>query len=74
MSVLEEVQSIIADILNVGDVSEDAELVRNLEADSLDIVDIAMAAESEFGVIITDDEMSAVTTVRDLVHLIESHI
>lgn len=43
-----------------------------LDLDSLDLVDLALAAEEEFGVRITDDEAEQLKTVNDAATLIEA--
>lgn len=47
-------------------------LVEDLRADSLDLVMIAMAAEEEFGINITDDEAAGIVTIGDLDALVAS--
>lgn len=52
------------------EVTPDADFADDLNADSLDMVTIAMAAEDEFGVAISDDEAAVTETVAELVALI----
>jgi len=59
----------------LGDESKDkfvlkASFLDDLGADSLDIVEIVMAAEEEFGVSISEAELEKIDTVGDLVDLI----
>ena len=49
----------------------DAHLVDDLELTSLDIVDIAMYIEEEFGVILDEEDLSSVSTVQSFLDLIE---
>lgn len=74
MTTLEKVQVILADILQVGDAAEDASLIDNLYADSLDLVEIAIACEAEFDIQISDEEMAKVYTVRNLVRAVDRAI
>jgi acyl carrier protein len=63
----ERVQKIVVEHLGVeGDkVTQDASFIDDLGADSLDIVELVMAFEEEFGVDIPDDAAEKITTVGD---------
>jgi acyl carrier protein len=69
---LEKVKAVIVDQLNVeeDDVVEDASFVDDLGADSLDIVELVMALEEEFGISIPDEEAENIKTVGDSVNYI----
>ena len=54
-------------------VTEDASFIDDLGADSLDIVELVMAFEEEFGVEIPDDAAEKITTVRDAIEYIEAN-
>jgi len=68
----ERVRNIVVDLLGV-----DAELVvpsasfRDLEADSLDLVELIMAFEEEFGGEITDEDAQKITTVGEAISYID---
>ncbi|MBS3957136.1 MAG: acyl carrier protein [Clostridiales bacterium] len=68
-TVLEKTREVIVDQLNVdeSDVFEDASFIDDLGADSLDLVELVMALESEFGVTIPDEDVEAIKTVGDAV-------
>lgn len=72
--ILEKVRGVIVDQLNVdeGDVVEDASFIDDLGADSLDIVELVMALEEEFGISIPDEEAESIKTVGDAVAFIEA--
>ena len=72
---LEEVKGIIVDLLNVdpAKVSSEARFREDLEADSLDLVELIMAFEDKFGGEISDDDAQKITTVGDAVNYIDSH-
>ncbi len=74
METLEKVKEIIAEQLgvDVSEVSEEKSLVDDLGADSLDIVDLVMNFEDEFGVKISDQDLSKIKTVKDVVDAIET--
>jgi acyl carrier protein len=74
-SVAEKVKSIIAEQLSVDEeeVTNDASFVDDLGADSLDVVELVMAFEEEFGIEIPDDDAEKITKVKDAVEYIEAH-
>ncbi len=67
--ILEKVRELIADKLGVDkdEVTEEASLVDDLGADSLDLVDLVMVFEEEFDVKIEDEELENIKTVKDVV-------
>ena len=72
---LSKIQDIIADLLGVDveKVTPEASFRDDLEADSLDLVELIMAFEDEFGAEISDDDAQSITTVGGAVEYIESH-
>lgn len=75
MSTLALVQKIVTDKLNVDldKVVENASFTDDLQADSLDTVELVMEFEKEFGVTIPDEEAEKIKTVSDAVKFIDSH-
>ncbi|AEG59998.1 acyl carrier protein [Desulforamulus ruminis] len=73
MATIDKVKSIIVDQLGVdeSDVTIDASFVDDLGADSLDIVELVMALEEEFGLEIPDEEAEKIRTVGDAVKFIQ---
>lgn len=57
--------------LDVDDISSDSVITDDLGADSLDVVDLVMSFEDEFGVEIPDDAVETIKTVGDIVRFIE---
>ena len=53
--------------------TDDASFIEDLGADSLDIVELVMAFEEEFGVEIPDDAAEKISTVKDAIDYIEAH-
>jgi len=54
-------------------VTEEASFIDDLGADSLDIVELVMAFEEEFGVEIPDDAAEKITTVKDAIDYIDQN-
>ena len=75
MAVAEKVKSIIVEQLGVDaeEVTPAASFTDDLGADSLDIVELVMAFEEEFGVEIPDDAAEKITTVKDAIDYIDSN-
>lgn len=73
--IFEKLKEIIAEQLEIDAESVTAEtrLGEDLNADSLDIVEMLMALEDEFGVDIPDEEIEKMKTVGDVVAYIESN-
>jgi acyl carrier protein len=74
-SVYERVRSIVAERLGVDEdkVTMEAEFIGDLNADSLDLVEVIMAMEQEFGLEIKDEDAENIRTVGDAVQYIEEH-
>ena len=70
-----EVKAIIVDLLGVneGKVTMEASFRDDLEADSLDLVELIMAFEDKFGAEISDEDAQSITTVGGAVTYIDSH-
>lgn len=73
--VFEKVKEIIVDQLGVEEeeVTPEASFIDDLGADSLDIVELIMALEEEFGLEIPDDEAEKISTVNDAVEYIREN-
>lgn len=75
MSSLEEkVITLVADKLGVdkAEVTPDAVFIDDLGADSLDLVELIMAMEEEFGFEIADEEAEKLRTVGDVINFIKA--
>jgi acyl carrier protein len=72
----DEVKEIIVDLLGVDEskVVPDARFREELEADSLDLVELIMAFEDKFGGEISDEDAQKITTVGEAVSYIEEHM
>ena len=69
-----KVKKMVADHLGVEElkVTDEANFIDDLGADSLDTVELVMAFEEEFGSEITDSEAEKILTVGDAIKFIES--
>jgi acyl carrier protein len=79
-TVYDRVKTIVVDKLGVeeGDVTEDASFIDNLNADSLDLVELIMAFEEEFStgdseLEISDEDAGNIATVNDAVKYLKDH-
>jgi acyl carrier protein len=75
MSEIEQkVKTIVAKQLNIQDeIKSSNSFVDDLGADSLDVVELVMAFEEEFGIDIPDDKAESIKTVADAVKYIEEN-
>jgi acyl carrier protein len=74
-STFEQVKAIIVDKLGVDEskVTPNARFREDLEADSLDLVELIMEFEEKFGGEISDEEAQKITTVGDAVSYLSTH-
>jgi acyl carrier protein len=72
----EQVQAIIVDLLGVDEsrVTPEARFREDLEADSLDLVELIMAFEDKFGGEISDEDAQKITTVGEAVTYIDERM
>ena len=75
--VFETIKNIIAEQLSLADPSKitmETSLIKDLEADSLDAVEIVLAIEEEYDIEIPDEVAETFTLVADLVKYVEEEI
>ncbi|WP_019242342.1 MULTISPECIES: acyl carrier protein [Bacillus] len=74
--VLERITKIVVDRLEVeeSEVKLEASFKEDLGADSLDVVELVMELEDEFGMEISDEDAEKISTVGDAVNYIESNM
>ena len=72
----EKVKALIADKLSINEdeITMESAFVDDLNADSLDIVELIMALEDELDMEIPDDEAEKFVTVGDVVKFINAHV
>lgn len=76
MALYEKVKEIVVRELSVPEnqVTENATFQGDLNADSLDVVELVMAFEDEFDVEIPDEEAEKITTVKEAVDYLEKKL
>jgi len=74
--IFEKVKKIIVEQLGVEEslVTMEASFIDDLGADSLEIVDLIMAFEGEFGITIPDEDAENLSTVGDAVEYLREHV
>lgn len=60
--------------IEADEVNENTDIVNDLGADSLDVVDLVMTLEDEFDIEIPDEDIEKIHTVGELAHYLEEHI
>lgn len=75
MNTIDKVKEIIAEQLciSVKDIKDDANIIEDLGADSLDVVELLMTFEDEFKVSIPDEKLEELKTIPQIVKLIEEY-
>ncbi|WUI01890.1 acyl carrier protein [Spirillospora sp. NBC_00431] len=73
--ILDGLAEIIDDIVGIdkNEVTPEKNFIDDLDIDSLSMVEIAVAAQDQFGVEIPDDELRNLKTVKDVVNFVQSH-
>ena len=74
MNTFEKIASLIANQLGIEEsrVTENSEIIKDLGADSLDVVEMLMGLEEEYGITISEDDAANLKTVGDIVKLIDA--
>ena len=72
---IDKVKAALVDILSIDEdaITPEADLIKDLGADSLDAVELVMAMQEEYGIEIPDEEVANLTTVQAIVDYIEGH-
>ena len=74
--VLDKVRAIIADQMGIDEskITPDTDIIKDLGADSLDIVELLMNLETEWGLVIDDEDVPKLQKIKNVVAYIEAHI
>ncbi len=73
--IFEKIKDIVIDQLGIEDedsITMETSLIRDLDADSLYVVEVIMAIEEEFGIEIPDESAEGFESVDDIVSFVES--
>ncbi len=75
-SVNQKIRALVCDQLGVvpGELAEDASILEDLGADSLDVVELVMAIEEAFEIEIADEEAEELRTLSDVERFVNSRI
>lgn len=73
MTTLEKIQKLLGDQLNVSKdkITKDSRVIEDLGADSLDVVELLMTLEDEYGITVEEEDAIKLKTVGDILTLIE---
>ena len=76
MDTFERIRELLAEQLDIDEekITMDSNILEDFEADSLDVVDMVMSLEDEFGVEIPDEEIENFHTVGDVVSYVEERL
>ncbi|MZQ76157.1 MAG: acyl carrier protein [Peptoclostridium sp.] len=77
LMIFEKVRNIVADQLGIDEVDDigmQTSLIEDLEADSLDAVEIVMAIEDEFDIEVPDEDAENFKTIKQICDYIEEHM
>ncbi len=68
-----KIKSVIAEKAgkSISDIRDDASFIEDLGLDSLDLVDMIMKLEEEFGISIPDEDLDKIRTVKDAINYIK---
>lgn len=74
MSTFEKVKSMLVEKLGVSEdkIALESEIIKDLGADSLDLVEMLLSLEETFGVTVSDEQTEAIKTVKDIVEIIDN--
>ena len=75
MDTFERIRELLAEQLDIDEdkITMDSDILEDFEADSLDVVDMVMSLEDEFGVEVPDEAVEGLKTVGDVVRYIEEN-
>lgn len=75
-NVFEKLKAIVVNQIGIDAdlVKPESDIIKDLGCDSLDIVDMLMSVEEEFGLTIDDNDVSEMKTMLDVVNFIDQHI
>lgn len=74
VDMIDKVKELVAEQLGISkeSIKDDANIVEDLGADSLDVIEMLMTLEEEYGISIPDEKINQVKTISQIVKLIEN--
>lgn len=71
--ILEQIKKLISEHIgkDVSEINDDSNIIEDLGADSLDIVQMLITMESEFNITFDEDEVGELRTVKDIAKFVE---
>ncbi len=74
MSNFEKIKEMLVEKLGISEdkITLESEIVKDLGADSLDLVEMLLSMEETFGITISDDQTESIKTVKDIVDIIDN--
>ncbi|MDP3058306.1 MAG: acyl carrier protein [bacterium] len=74
--IFSKVRAVVANILRVNEeqITLETNFKKDLGADSISLIEIAMALESEFGIVLQDEDVTAINTVDDAVKRVANYL
>lgn len=75
MDTFERIRELLAEQLDIDEdkITMDSDILEDFEADSLDVVDMVMTLEDEFGIEVPDEQIENFHTVGDVVRYVEEN-
>lgn len=74
MSTFEKVKAMLVEKLGISEdkIALESEIIKDLGADSLDLVEMLLSLEENFGVTVTDEQTESIKSVKDIVDIIDN--
>ncbi|MBQ3235740.1 MAG: acyl carrier protein [Clostridia bacterium] len=74
MSTFEKVKSMLVEKLGIAEdkITLESEIIKDLGADSLDLVEMLLSLEENFGVTVSDEQTESIKSVKDIVDIIDN--
>ena len=72
---LNKVKNLLASQLGIKEekINAESRISEDLGADSLDVVELLMTLEDEFGIVVSDEDAAKIKTVKDVINIIDTN-
>ena len=73
---LDKIKDVLAKQLRISkaEIKDDANIMEELGADSLDVVEMLMALEEQFNITIPDEDVTSLKTIKDIANYLENKV